>query len=169
MQTFLTTYNLAENFRCLDRARLGKQRVEAWQILRTLCRDTDNPHLRKALELDTMPLRGNGWINHPAVKMWRGSERLLAVYGTRCCSEWLGRGYQDTMRWRFINVIGALDAAPKPTWWHDEALAASHRAALLYKDPDHYGQFGWTEKPAEPDAKGSLPYVWPVNNKEVSR
>lgn len=26
-----------------------------------------------------------------------------------------------------------------------------------------YGQFGWTEDPAEPiNAKGSLPYVWPV-------
>lgn len=25
----------------------------------------------------------------------------------------------------------------------------------------HYTQFGWTEEPAEPNEKGSLPYVWP--------
>ncbi len=32
---------------------------------------------------------------------------------------------------------------------------SNHRAALLYKDPEYYSQFGWTEEPA-------LEYHWPV-------
>jgi len=31
----------------------------------------------------------------------------------------------------------------------------------LFKNFDWFSQFGWSEAPAEPDAKGKLPYVWP--------
>jgi hypothetical protein len=41
-----------------------------------------------------------------------------------------------------------------PPWLGDERLHASHRSNLLRKDPEHYGQFEWTE----PD---DLPYWWP--------
>ena len=36
--------------------------------------------------------------------------------------------------------------------------------AIDKPDPSatYYGQFQWDEEPAEPDEKGSLPYVWPV-------
>src|SRR3954467_10297198 len=54
MQTFLPVADFADSARLLDSPRLGKQRVEALQILR-------------AIELPDY-----GWVNHPAVLMWGG-------------------------------------------------------------------------------------------------
>jgi len=36
MQTFLPYQNFTKSAQCLDRQRLGKQRVEAWQILQAI-------------------------------------------------------------------------------------------------------------------------------------
>jgi len=71
----------------LDYRRLGKQRVEAWQILNTLTGESQ------------------GWRNHPAVKMWQGYDVALAMYGLSMCREWIARGYKDTMFDRFIKHI----------------------------------------------------------------
>jgi len=54
MQTFLAYPDYKLSASVLDMKRLGKQRVEAWQIVQAL----------------TVP--EYGWKNHPAVKMWRG-------------------------------------------------------------------------------------------------
>lgn len=149
MQTFLAYPDFAESARVLDRQRLGKQRIEVLQILNALLGDS------------------KGWTNHPATKAWRGYEAALARYGFRVCEEWVKRGYKDTcwnkifaVAWTSLNVPS--DKIAQPPWLGDEKLHASHRAALLYKDPVHYGQFGWVEAPAVPNANGSLPYVWPV-------
>lgn len=143
MQTFLPLTSLESCARVLDRQRLGKQRVEAWQILQTL--DPTNPK--------------RGWRNHPAVKMWAGYEPALALYGMNLCREWMSRGYKDTMLDRFVAALRSFEAQGnyprQPSWWGDDDFHASHRANLLRKDPVWYGQFGWTEDP-------SLPYVWPV-------
>ena len=145
MQTFLAFESFAMSAACLDAKRLGKQRVEAWQILQAL-RDPSY-----------------GWQSHPAVKMWRGYERALASYGLAICDEWLSRGYKDTMRAKFLDCLPPSAPTPAmPSWLGSPTFHASHRAALLYKDPKYYSRFGWTELPAVPDAKGSLPYVWPV-------
>ena len=53
MQTFLPFPDYIQSARALDYKRLGKQRVEALQILNTLTG------------------RSEGWSQHPAVKMWR--------------------------------------------------------------------------------------------------
>jgi len=42
-----------------------------------------------------------------------------------------------------------------PPWLGDDDFHSSHRANLLRKDSEHYGEFGWQED-------SSLPYVWPV-------
>lgn len=146
MQTFLPSPNYAESARCLDRQRLGKQRVECLQIL-------------KALRF------GTGWRNHPAVKMWRGFEHELIDYGLTVCSEWVSRGYVDNC----AKQIAGFDLTyhnqrdgRTPSWLGDDRFHASHRAALLYKLPKWYRQFGWLDEPAIPNEKGSLPYVWPV-------
>lgn len=149
MQTFLPYADFKQSALVLDRQRLGKQRVEALQILRTLYGISD------------------GWTNHPAVKMWKGYEPVLALYALEICAEWSHRGYIDSC-WKQINALvswrDAVDGVSKngqwilcspPAWLGDPAFHASHRSNLLRKDPDHYGQFGWTELP-------TLPYVWPV-------
>lgn len=139
MQTFLPYPSFTASAMCLDRQRLGKQRVETWQIYRAL---TDPTY---------------GWQNHPAVRMWRGHEWSLLVYGGAVCAEWAARGYTDNMlpRFRDAAMSDAVLIGPDPAWLGNPAFHASHRAALLYKSPTHYAAFGWTETPA-------LAYVWPT-------
>jgi len=132
MQTFLPHPDFGMTATLLDRQRLGKQRVEARQILNAL-------------------LFGGGWTNHPTVRMWRGFEAALVVYGDIIISEWVSRGYRNNM---------PLLALPfpelrMPPWLGDRAFHASHRSNLLRKAPEHYGRFGWAEGP-------ELAYVWPV-------
>jgi hypothetical protein len=134
VQTFLPYPDFAASARVLDRQRLGKQRVEAWQILNTLT------GVRQS------------WRNHPAVLMWAGYEEALAAYGRAICAEWIARGYRDTMYDRFPDP-GPDPAVPE--WLGDPAFHASHRSNLLRKAPDWYRQFGWSE----PD---DLPYMWPT-------
>lgn len=148
MQTFLPYPSFTDSAAVLDRRRLGKQRVEALQILRAL---TTNPESR--------------WASHPAVKMWRGYEVALADYGLAICLEWKERGYADTCAVKIITTVGASGLWPEgvieePPWLGDEAFHAAHRAALLAKDPEHYARFGWTEEP-------KIEYVWPVAEEVV--
>ena len=132
MQTFLPIPSFAESARVLDRQRLGKQRVEALQILRALRGQT------------------KGWVKHPAVKMWRGYEEALETYLATIDDEWVRRGYKS-------NIVAppADPGAVMPPWFGDAAFHASHRSNLLRKDPVYYAQFGWTEP-------HDMAYVWPV-------
>jgi hypothetical protein len=126
MQTFLPHPNFRISASLLDRQRLGKQRVEAQQIL-------------NALEGKT-----KGWVNHPATKMWRGYEDALKRYLKCCIDEWVARGYKNNMG------VEAPTSAILPPWVGDERVHSSHRANLLRKDPTHYGSFGWKEDPTMP-------------------
>lgn len=138
MQTFLPVPAFAESARLLDDARLGKQRVETYQIIRTLDGVT------------------RGWRNHPAVRMWRGYEPALLRYGLAVCDEWDRRGMADTVREKLaVHAREAGRAVHLPFWLGDANLHASHRSNLLRKDPNFYGRYGWTDPP-------DLPYVWPV-------
>lgn len=139
MQTFLPYPSFSESARCLDRQRLGKQRVEVIQLLRALL------------------VPGSGWANHPAAKMWRGYEASLALYGLMICSEWIDRGYEDSCMQK-IAIVSAnhlVENVTDPPWLGDPAFHAAHRSNLLRKNPEWYGQFGWLEP-------NDLPYVWPV-------
>lgn len=138
MQTFLPYPDFRRSARVLDRQRLGKQRLEAYNLL--------------AILRGVAP--GPGWRSHPAVRMWRGHEAALADYGIAVCKEWRSRGYKDTMLER-IAALRGTGRAVKPRWFGDPAFHAAHRSNLLRKDPLWYGQFGWAEGP-------DLPYVWPA-------
>lgn len=141
MQTFLPYGNFLDSVNCLDYRRLGKQRIECKQILRTLLGES------------------KGWVSHPAVKMWRGHETSLALYGICCCTEWSNRGYRDSQRRWFDDVYvklyretGASDITPP--WLGGEAFHLSHKSNLIRKDPEYYRKL-W------PDVPDNLPYVWP--------
>jgi hypothetical protein len=73
---------------CLDNKRLGKQRVEAKQILNVLL---NRP--RK----DGQPYKG--WLNHPCVRMWRGYENALKEYFNISVMVWEERGFKNTMEY----------------------------------------------------------------------
>ena len=110
MQTFLPYEDFEASAEALDYRRLGKQRVEARQIL-------------KALET------GGGWSNV-------------------CIKEWISRGYNNTM----VCLDTVCIVYP---WWLGGEIHTTHRAALLHKDPEFYGEYEWTESP-------ELNYHWPV-------
>jgi len=90
MQTFLPIASFNDSATSLDYRRLGKQRVEAYQILNTL---------RKP----------NRWRNHPAVKMWKGYEVALIAYGCLVCLAWKDLGYKDTCLQKINNHLKYYD------------------------------------------------------------
>ena len=136
MQTFLPYADLEKSAQCLDYRRLGKQRVEAWQILNIITRGHSG-------------YGKTGWNNHPVVHMWTGYPMCLAAYMNYCIKEWIHRGYNNTMK-----IACVQELFEYPEWFGDDRFHASHRANLLRKDQGWYGQFGWTESP-------DLPYFWP--------
>lgn len=141
MQTFVPTDIFSDCAAVLDRQRLGKQRVETLQTLQALSGLT------------------RGWVNHPAVRMWRNHEWALLAYGLTVCSEWTQRGYRDTCASKMLHLAdthGQRWGTGEPAWMGDERVHASHRSNLLRKHPEHYRPL-W---PSEPD---DLPYYWPVN------
>jgi len=121
MQTFLPYPSFRVSAKLLDYKRLGKQRVEARQILNAL-------------------QKGGGWSHHPAVTMWRGYEEALTEYGNIMIEEWIRRGYQNNME------IIPVENPVMPHWLFGENFHAAHRSALLRKDREWYSQWGWLER-----------------------
>jgi hypothetical protein len=143
VQTFLPYPDLRLSCQVLDDRRLGKQRVETYQVLRAL----------------TWPQYA--WKNHPAVRMWRGFVPALVAYGLESCREWTRRGYADSVAEQLVAWTGGQEpvGAPLPPWFGLEALHLSHRSALLRKEPEWYRpMFASLGNPDEPD---DLPYLWP--------
>lgn len=142
MQTFMPYPEHSRSASVLDRLRLGKQRVEAYQVLRTITGVS------------------RGWANHPCVAMWRPYPYELILYMRAMIDEWTGRGYVDNVwsTWKALAAECDIELSiwrrPRPWWLGRPDVHASHRSNLLRKDPMHYGQFGWTEGP-------DLQYVWP--------
>lgn len=139
MQTFLPFPDFKKTAQTLDWRRLGKQRVECWQILRTLLGESQ------------------GWRNHPAVLMWKGYEVALCYYGLTICQEWINMGYKDTMTARFRDMLSNLPEDQfyeAPSWLGQQDFHESHQSNLIRKDPDYYS----ARFPGTPD---NLPYIWP--------
>lgn len=132
VNTFLPYSDFVDTAKSLDYRRLGKQRVEAWQILQALLGNT------------------RGWVNHPATKMWRGHERALCDYGIAICNEWITRGYQDTMREKFIAIHSELIDTGLPEWLGNYDFHRSHQSNLKRKDAEYYNF----------DVEDDLPYLW---------
>lgn len=139
MQTFLPYSDFVLSARSLDMRRLGKQRVEALQILQGLS--------------STAPNRG--WKNHPASKMWRGFEYQLAEYGKTVCAEWIKKGYKDTCFDKICEFQIQFTNREMPFWIGDEEFHESHRSNLIRKLPEFY-------RPQFPNTREGLPYIWPV-------
>lgn len=138
MQTFFPFELPHKTFEVLDYKRLGKQRVECYQILKTLSGVS------------------NGWKNHPAVRMWRGFEPALVDYALSSCEAWAKRGYTDTIADRIFEEFPEFvdGQVIYPVWTRRKDVLDSHKAMLYYKDRVFYEQF-------EPFAH-ITEYVWPV-------
>jgi hypothetical protein len=147
MQTFVPHgSDFTSNAQVLDRQRLGKQRVEGLQIINTLLGYSE------------------GWVNHPAVKMWKGYEQALVKYTLEICHEWRLRGYKDTCAVKILNKCVDSELFSDdivwadiklPAWLDDPEILESHKSNLLRKLPNHYSQY-W------PEVSPDLPYKWPI-------
>jgi hypothetical protein len=142
MQTFLPYASFARSAEALDVPRLGKQRVETFQLLRA----------------NTIP--DYGWRHHPAAKMWRGHLPALVVYGLAMTDAWTATGRADTVREKILAFAPEVDGLAQedldlPPWIGDEAFHLSHRSNLVRKDPEFY-------RPRFGDIPDDLPYIWPV-------
>jgi hypothetical protein len=133
MQTFLPYSNFEESARALDNKRLNKQILEGYQILKVL----NNPDPKAA------------WRNHPAVRMWDGSETFLYKYIMAMAQTATARGIKTDK-----NLANILELKSKtfknwgsalPAWYSEEKtiqrLTESHRANLYRKDPEYYDIF----------------------------
>lgn len=153
MQTFLPLSNFRESARVLDMRRLGKQRVEAYQIMRVLNGES----------------KGGGWRNHPAVLMWAGHEGALLQYVRDMITEAKHRGIKTENNEANINRIASpVWNTEKPEWMQDKAklskVVATHRANLYRKDPIFYEEYATAvsseyNKPCCPDCL----YFWPTH------
>lgn len=147
MQTFMTHNNYVDTAKALDNKRLGKQRVEAYQILKALRGDYN----------DT-----GAWVNHPATVMWRGHEYDLALYGLTMSIEWYERGNQDSMMDIFSSFMDKheSDNTDSYPWWvNNELLNLTHQSNLVRKDASLYTF----------DVPDNIPYVWPLMDEQAFR
>ena len=138
MQTFLPYSEFDKSAQILDYKRLGKQRLEAMQLVNSIKKLEGNPDVKV------------GWHNHPARRMWTGFTDALKLYHNIMIDEWTRRGYNNTMEYYPLpqNIL-------YPTWLGDNRVHSSHRANLLRKDYKYYSLFGWKEEP-------KTNYFWPV-------
>ena len=138
MQTFLPYSNFRKSFKVLDWRRLGKQRVEAHQVLNVLVGRTET----------------KGWVNHPITRMWEGYEPALQQYFNMCVEEWVNRGYNNNMLLEEIT-----EPIIYPHWLGNKSFHSSHRANLLRKDYEFYSIYKWNEDSGNP-------YTWYDTDKQ---
>ena len=103
MQTFLPYSNFQKTAEVLDWRRLGKQRVEGMQIIKTI-----------------LTPEQKGWQNHPIVIMWTPYIQALQLYTNTIINEWIKRGYNNNMKLYEINSI------TMPHWLGNNEFHASH-------------------------------------------
>jgi hypothetical protein len=167
MQTFLPFESFVESARVLDNKRLGKQRVEGLQILKTLSIGEFTCHgcHQKVTHFNPYktgyhcyqceaPLKRTPWYNHPAVLMWKSYENALILYLQEICMEWIKRGFKDNC-WEQIEKFSLHKETMLPDWFGESNFHLSHQSNLLRKNPEYYGQFFF-------GVPSDIPYFWPV-------
>jgi hypothetical protein len=140
MQTFITHVDFNISASHLDNKRLNKQLLEGRQILDVLA-------TRRTV---------GGWVNHPAVRMWHGYERIFYKYLVAIKDECVKRGISTEKNWQAIEELmrkGKYNFSPNeinPWWLTDPSMAVritqSHRANLYKKDPEYYYDFAINAK-----------------------
>ena len=146
VNTFLPYPDFRKSVASLDNKRLGKQRVEAKQIIDAIA-------------------TGTRWQNHPACIMWMENIEALAYYYNCCLDEWISRGKNNTMPYYEIDCRYSHCEKSSPhthdqscfdiPWWVGwNHFHYSHQASLTRKFPDYY-------KFDIPEYYINRGYVWP--------
>jgi hypothetical protein len=138
MQVFLPYPDFKKSLESLDNRRLGKQRVEAYQLI---------AGLEGRPTLAGKPYAKNR-VNHPISLMFRNNVPALKHYLNVSIDVWIARGMNNNMNKEVIE-----EEIIMPHWFNDDDFHRSHRGNLLRKDAVYYGAHGWIDDPA-------LPYRW---------
>jgi hypothetical protein len=158
--TFLIDPDFTTSAKLLDYRRLGKQRLEAKQIVNILENYyewdliNDNGNLKLVSRV-----KKQGFNKHTAVMMWWGYVDALKHYYNIIVTEWVRRGYKNTMQLYDVN----LEKIVYPPWLKWNALYYSHRARLCEKNPNFYS-FLKGSYPEQYD-KYNYTYLWPTKVK----
>lgn len=118
VNTFILTNSPKKCVVLLDYRRLGKQRIEAKQII------------------DVIEKGNGGWSNHPVTKMWKDNIIGLKYYFNCCVDEWISRGYKNTMEKYEIEFTEESDILP--WFYYNKQTQESFKASLLRKDTKYY-------------------------------
>lgn len=149
MQTFVPFADIYQSASTLDSKRLNKQLLEGRQIYSILSSGRTT----------------GGWVNHPAVKMWRNFDNALFAYLEAIKDECVVRGIQvdknwsaltEMHKWNYNRGTGMID----PPWWGDERVHESHRNNLYVKDPLFYAEFESAKRVVCCDRCN---YFWPTH------
>lgn len=122
MNTFITSYNLNENFKKLDQKRVFKQVLEGVQLL------------------DGIVNNKKSWELHPARLMWRKNPGALFAYIKFAWEECKNRKiavnsklYLSAETLYLTKVGDDYTKEQFPLWWGRQDIAASHRSRLRCK------------------------------------
>ena len=149
MQTFLPYDDFKACAKVLDPVRGRKQIIEAKQIILVLLGGSFVEYRGQRIKVSD-----GGLPHHPVVDMWRGHELELALYGIAFHDEFGGNGYRAA-RFLFdemVRIVGDGQVV-MPRWMGDPDFHSAHRAMLLKKDAEFYGDHGWTDTAED--------YIWP--------
>lgn len=139
MMTFIVFGDFVINATFLDNKRLGKQRVEAMQLI-------------DAIE------KGTAWKKHPAAVSWKNHVDGLKYYANCIINEWIKRGFNNTMEFYVLPETVIL-----PWWTQWSPLHHSHRAMLIRKDP-----FFYKDKFDVDPLFWNFGYIWPNKINETN-
>ncbi len=192
--TFLVDADFRVSASQLDNARLGKQRVEALQILLLLRKlhlvallidvlvpPRETPIRKKKVWIKDLvrmyreaPVRITmrrdgvvlqvpsdqphdklGWFSHPIVGMWFGYEEALVEYLRAHISEWIERGFANTMS--FQEFQGKVIY---PDWIFERRIHDNHRGALLRKEIERKEKRWYILKDMFVNSSPFVDYIW---------
>jgi hypothetical protein len=161
MQTFLPYSDFLLSAKVLDKKRCWKQVVEAKQIIDTLI-GLQNPEI-KELNI-TLQRKQFPWMNHPAVKMWKGHIPELKFYFngfliSAIKNHKINTKYEPYLNWKEFIPRGLIHdpiTLEMPWWLGNEDFHRAMRARLIEKDRNFYLPFFPNDEGFN-DGK----YLWP--------
>lgn len=106
-----------------------------------------------------------GWVNHPAVKMWRKHHILFYTYLSAIAKECEKREINFIKNWDEINRIYRTQGGDFiiPKWLGNEKFHLSHRQNLYNKDPEHYFMFEEDSYKEKSKCCTNCNYWWPTH------
>jgi len=130
MQVFVPLKDFKQIAKCLDYRRLGKERVEAKDII-TLCMMSNSDEYRNSLFKYNKQAAyiWKRYNKHPIIEMWKYNVPALIEYYNTIVIEWKDRGYVNN-----LPHICLMDFNPEyPDWFGRDDIHNSHKSKLLLK------------------------------------